>query len=104
MDCNKSYYGKTGRSFDVRLAEHRRDVQNCNISNAAFIHKIDNDHRIDWNSAKLLFKSDNYFIRRIVESSLIAGLPNFNISPGNFKFHKVLQSSILKATGLLGIT
>ena len=46
-DCNKSYFGETGRSFDVRLAEHRRDVQNCNISNAAFIHKSDNDHRIN---------------------------------------------------------
>ena len=103
-DCNKLYFGETGRSFDVRLTEHRRDVQNCNVSNAAFIHKIDNDHRIDWNSAKLLFKSNNYFTRRIVESSLISYYPNFNISPGHFKFNKVLQTYILKATGLLGIT
>ena len=102
-DCDQSYYGETGRSFNVRLAEHRRDVQNCNISNAAFVHKIENDHRIV-GSAKLVFRSDNYFTRRIVESSLIASYPNFNISPGNFKFHRVLQASILKATGLLGIT
>ena len=27
MDCNKSYYGETGGSFDIRLAEHRGDVQ-----------------------------------------------------------------------------
>ena len=104
MDYNKSYYGETGRSFDIRLAEYRRDVQNCNTSNAAFIHKIENDHCIKWNSAQLLFKSNNYFTRRIVESSLIACSPNFNISPGNYKFHKVLQASILKATGLLSIT
>ena len=104
LNCNKSYFGESGRSFDVRLAEHRRDVKNCNVSNAVFIHKIENNHQINWDAARLLFKSNNYFTRRIVESSLIDSFPNYNVSPGHFKFNKVFQTAILKSSGLLGIT
>ena len=87
-NCNLVYYGETGRSFSVRLKEHRNDVKNCNESNAAFIHKIRNDHAINWNQAKILFKSNDYFKRRLVESSLIGSYPNFNLSEGHFEFKK----------------
>ena len=102
-DCDKVYFGESGRSWEVRLTEHKRDVKNYDTSNATFNHIIDNDHRINWNGAKLLYKANNYYIRRVVESSLINNYPNFNLSQGHFKFHKALQNCILKATGLLDI-
>ena len=103
-DCNEVYFGESGRSWEVRLSEHKRDVRNYNTSNATFNHIIENDHRINWNGAKLMYKSNNYYVRRVVESSLISNYPNFNLSQGHFKFHRALQNGILKATGLLGIT
>ena len=83
-DCNKVYWGETGRSCAARLKEHMRDVKNCNLSNALFIHKIDHDQRIDWDGAKIVLKSNSYFKRRIVESTLIATYPSFNLSDGHF--------------------
>ena len=103
-DCDKAYFGESGRSWEVRLSEHKRDVNNCNTLNATFNHIINNDHRINWNGAKLLYKANNYYIRRVVESSLISNYPNFNLSQGHFKFNKTLQNCILKATGLTDIT
>ena len=102
--CNKVYFGETGRSFETRLNEHKRDVKNCNVNNAAFLHKINFNHNINWDEAKLLFKSNNYFTRRVVESSLINMYPNFNVSKGSFRFDKVFQNAILRSTGLLGVT
>ena len=53
-DCNRDYYGETGRSCAVRLKEHMRNVKNCNLSNALCNHKIDLDHRIDWMVLRLI--------------------------------------------------
>ena len=75
-----------------------------NSSNAAFLHKIRIDHAINWNDAKILFRSNDYLKRRLVGSSLIGGFPNFNISEGHFKFNNILQTAILKAVRLNGIT
>ena len=53
-DCDKTYWGKTGRSCEVRLKEHMRDVRNCNFSNALFDHKIECNQRIDWDGAQMV--------------------------------------------------
>ena len=39
-ECNKVYYGKTGRSVETTLYEHWRDVKDCNEANYIFFHKI----------------------------------------------------------------
>ena len=74
------------------------------MNNASFLHNINLNHNINWDEAKLLFKCNNYFTRRIVESSLISFYPNYNVSKGNFKFDKAFQTAIPKSTGLLGVT
>ena len=96
-DCDKVYWGETGRSCAVRLKEHMRDVRNCNLSNALFNHKIDCDHRIDWDDAQIVFKSNSYFKRRIVESALIATYPCFNLSDGHFKSNDSFKTQIIKS-------
>ena len=88
-DCDKVYFGESGRSWEVRLTEHKRDVKNYETSNATFNH-INNDHSINWNEAKLLYKANNDYIRRVIESSLINNYPNSNLSQGHFKFQKTL--------------
>ena len=94
-DCDKVYWGETGRSCAVRQKEHMRDVRNCNLSNALFNHKIECDHRIDWDGTQIVFKSGSYFKRRIVESTLIATYPCFNLSEGHFKINKSFRNQIL---------
>ena len=102
--CNKVYFGEIGCSFDIRLKEHKRDIRNCNVNDASFLHKINLNHNINWDEAKLLFKCNNYFARRIVESSLISFYPNYNVSKGNLKFDKAFQTAIIRSTGLLSVT
>ena len=60
-------------------------------------HKIDLDHRIDWDGAKIVFKSNSYFKRRIVESTLIATYPCFNLSDGHFKLNKAFKTQIVNS-------
>ena len=38
--CEKSYVGETGRSFTVRMKEHRRAVKNKDIKNANAAHSV----------------------------------------------------------------
>ena len=94
-DCNKVYWGETGRSLTTRLKEHKRDVKNSNVSNALFNHKVESDHRIDWDGAKPVYKCKSYIKRRLVESSLIAKFLCSNMSEGHFKLNKVLQNVII---------
>ena len=98
------YWGETGRTCDVRLKEHKRDVKNSNLSNALFNHKINNNHAIDWEGAKLVYKCNSYFKRRIVESSLIATFPCFNLSEGHFKFNKTIRNLIISNLPQIGVT
>ena len=52
-------------------------------------------HAIDFENKKLVFPSENYIERRIVESCLIDTKDNFNISAGHFKLNKILNKILL---------
>jgi hypothetical protein len=66
-DCSWSYIGETGRAFNTRQKEHRRNVElyksGSNIAN----HAGTNHHRIDFNSGKIIDKG-NYQHRETLES------------------------------------
>ena len=49
-----------------------------NNNNACFKHSFNKRHDIDWDNAKMLYKSDNHYNRLVVESTLIKTKPNFN--------------------------
>ena len=72
-------------------------MKNCNLSNALFNHKTDLDHQIDWDGAKIVFKSNSYFKRRIVESTLIAAYPCFSLSDGHLKLNKAFKTQIVNS-------
>ena len=63
-DCDLVYIGETGRSLDVRMKEHKRDVKNCNTNNANFVHAYDQNHSIDWDSSKMIIKCNNFKKRK----------------------------------------
>ena len=51
-DCDQSYIGESGRSLEVRLAEHQWHVRKGDITRSAIAeHAILQVHRMDWESA-----------------------------------------------------
>ena len=77
-DCDEAYYGETGREFGVRLREHKDAVRRGNNNYATFKHSFNKRHDIDWENAKIIYKSDNHYNRLIVESTYIQTQPNYN--------------------------
>lgn len=61
-----------------------------------FCHVRDFNHVLNFDECDIVFKSDNYIKRRIVESSLISSLPNFNLSDGQYSFNKIICNRIMK--------
>ena len=70
-DCDKVYFGETGRDLQVRIKEHKSDFSKCNFSNALFSHSFNTGHSIDFCSSRLIYKCNNFIRRRLVESSCI---------------------------------
>ena len=77
-NCEKSYYGQTGREFKVRLKEHKDGFRTGKLNNACWIHHSKSLHDIDWSNSKIIHKTNNYYERLVVESSLINTMPNIN--------------------------
>ena len=70
-DCNSSYFGETGRGLDTRLKEHQRAYNLMHNNSVLVKHSWEKDHKIDWEGAKLIYKSNNVSERRVVEGALI---------------------------------
>ena len=96
ITCGRSYFGETGRSLNIRINEHKNEIRKGNDLNALFHHMESTNHAIDFQKKELLFCSEDYIERRIVESCLIDSRSNFNISSGHFKINKFLNKVILK--------
>ncbi|XP_072042917.1 uncharacterized protein [Amphiura filiformis] len=82
--CNKSYIGETGRKFQTRLNEHRKDTEKIKDvkytrakrkesvteqhKSAITDHVAQENHVIDWQGAKILEKDSNKHTRWIREA------------------------------------
>ena len=77
IDCNKSYVGETGRGLQKRLQEHKRacsiGLQNSAVAN----HSLNLDHRIDFNSTKIIYHDSDISRRRVVEGAFIHAISTF---------------------------
>ena len=69
-DCQATCIGKTGRNLNLRLTEHKRATRNGDINNHIAEHHLQTNHRIDWDSAKCITYSTNYYQRLTLESFL----------------------------------
>ena len=63
-----SYIGETGRNLKTRLTEHKRATRNGDVNNHIAEHHRLTNHAIDWDSAKCVTYSTNYFQWLTLES------------------------------------
>lgn len=83
QDCNKSYYGETGRTLKVRLTEHKRYCRNGETNRSGVSqHTLIDNHRIDWNKSSVVAKEPNYYKRKIKEALFIRKFHNMNQDQG----------------------
>ena len=77
----KLHIGETGRCFETRLKEHKRDNnsknlaklndQNLHKKTALVKHSFTNEHKIDFKNAKVLQFQTDFIKRRFLESWFI---------------------------------
>ena len=96
-DCDRVYVAESGRSFDVRLGEHKDAVRLGRGNNAVYKHVYDTNHSINWNGSKLLYHSRDLNNRLIVESALIKSVDNFNVMPGTCAVDGSTKNIILQS-------
>ena len=97
--CPATYIGETGRTLATRLSEHKRCVRLGDTNNALFCHLRDNNHPIDWSSARLLFSAKNPHTRKLVEAAYIHQTNNnMNLSPGFVPVDTFLAPYILRCS------
>ena len=70
-ECNLRYFGESGRGLQVRLVEHKRDYNKLAQNNVLVKHSWNRDHRINWNAAKIIHRSTEIGVRRLVEGAAI---------------------------------
>ena len=53
-NCDAFYVGQRCRRLDVRIKEHTRKYNMQDNNSSLYIHKIDNNHNIDFSNIKIL--------------------------------------------------
>ena len=103
-NCNLSYVGETGRQLSKRISEHTRAV-NINDQNSAIAsHCWTQNHRMNFNRSKIVYRDNDIKRRRVVEGVLINSIPTI---PGNKSFSsvdKLNAKHVLRESGLSKIT
>ena len=56
----------------------------------------DEDHRPDWTAARLLHRSSDVHVRRLVEAAIIKTVPNYNLKPGFVKIDNILAKFVVQ--------
>ena len=70
-DCDKVYFGESGRGLDVRIQEHKRAYDKVSQNSVLVKHSWDLNHRINWEGAKIIHKDSGIGSRRLVEGAAI---------------------------------
>ena len=85
-DCSNVYVGETGRCFNTRLSEHKRDLKPINLAKlkeddlnkktALVKHCFNCEHRIDFGNFEILDYNIDYDKRKFLESLYINNTKN----------------------------
>ena len=70
-DCEKLYIGETGRTLKKRVSEHKQAVRKFNMNNGVAAHVHNEDHRIDWDRAKVIGQQEFYWKRGVTQAIMI---------------------------------
>ena len=97
QDCPQKYYGETGRPFSERLKEHKAAVRNKNWNYSAYRHVRSKNHNLNWEEAKIIYPSYNYYDRLVIEASCIKTQENFNHKNSTLAIDQLSANLILKS-------
>ena len=107
IDCNKcsfSYVGETGRYLETRKTEHERDVSKYNVNSAIAKHCwSERDHRMDFEISRIVYKSNNVKVRRLIEGALINRTPTIEGNESFSKVDSIHLKTIVKEAGLTNL-
>ena len=67
-DCSRHYVGETGKKLSTRLSEHQRAVNREDQSSAIYQHCKQQQHRMDWQGAEVVYKERNKGNRLFLEA------------------------------------
>ena len=70
-DCGHVYIGETGWTLKKRLKEHDYAVRRGDPKNGTAVHAWENDHRVNWEAAKVRLVEQNLRRRKVLEAILI---------------------------------
>ena len=78
--CSRFYIGQTGKELGKRVDQHKSYVNNNMPNSALNIHHSICNNPIQWNRSSILYKSNNYIERNILESACIEFSKEVNIN------------------------
>ena len=93
--CDRVYFGETGRDISTRIGEHSAAVRRMDPRNACYKHMSQTSHNIDWDNTSLIFQSEDWYQRLVVESACIVTKNNFNISRSTLAIDNLSAQLIL---------
>ena len=77
-NCNLRYIGESGRGLSIRINEHKSACRRGQENNMVAKHAWEMNHQIDWDNAKVIYKSNSIGKRRVVEGALTGLLNTFD--------------------------
>jgi len=67
-NCDVAYVGQTKRKLNTRIAEHKKDINKKTSYHSVITeHRIEYDHKFDWENPKILDIEQHYHKRLISE-------------------------------------
>ena len=67
-DCEAVYVGETGRTLQKRVTEHKYAVQRYDVKNGIAVHAWSKEHRVDWDSARVVALAPYTWERCVTEA------------------------------------
>ena len=92
--CDKAYFGETGRGLHTRLKEHKNDLRNHRMSKAIVIHADHDGHLPKWDGARALHSNLTKMQRWLIEAAYISTEDVTNVSSGFFKLAGSISEQI----------
>ena len=83
--------------MEVRLSEHKNAVRKKDVKNACYKHHASSNHEIDWNASRIIYVSDDWYQRLVVESSCIVSMENHNNMRSTLAIDKFSANIILSS-------
>ena len=89
--CNKNYAGQAGKSYSEREKQHKYNIRTGNESSALFKYQRSYNHIINGNKGEIIFRSNGYIERLIIETCIIRKCNGINLNDGLYKLDIIVR-------------